>query len=112
MRILERLQDSEQRQAPRLASNPHPLLFCFLKPIGATSPPPSRPMPTAGLEGYLKALVGVSVAFLLFLFILIFLLLRRRHQGKFRKDAQKDTELQLPTGAVEPVTRDRSSQKR
>ncbi|XP_059108770.1 leukocyte immunoglobulin-like receptor subfamily B member 3 [Peromyscus eremicus] len=40
----------------------------------------------SGLEGYLKALVGVSVAFLLFLFTLIFLLLRRRHQGKFRKD--------------------------
>uniref|UniRef100_A0A8C8W4C9 Ig-like domain-containing protein n=1 Tax=Peromyscus maniculatus bairdii TaxID=230844 RepID=A0A8C8W4C9_PERMB len=42
----------------------------------------------SGLEGYLKALVGVSVAFLLFLFILIFLLLRRRHQGKFRKDGE------------------------
>uniref|UniRef100_A0A8C8W7C9 Ig-like domain-containing protein n=1 Tax=Peromyscus maniculatus bairdii TaxID=230844 RepID=A0A8C8W7C9_PERMB len=42
----------------------------------------------SGLEGYLKALVGVSVAFFLFLFILIFLLLRRRHQGKFRKDGR------------------------
>ncbi|XP_052617830.1 leukocyte immunoglobulin-like receptor subfamily B member 3 [Peromyscus californicus insignis] len=81
-------------------------------PIGACSPPPSRPLPTNGLEGYLKALVGVSVAFLLFLFILIFLLLQRRHHGKFRKDAQKDTELQIPTGAAEPVTRDRGSQNR
>ncbi|XP_076424557.1 paired immunoglobulin-like receptor B [Peromyscus maniculatus bairdii] len=80
--------------------------------IGTSTTPPSKFMPTAGLEGYLKALVGVSVAFLLFLFILIFLLLRRRHQGKFRKDAQKDTELQLPRGAVEPVFRDRGSQKR
>ncbi|XP_052617827.1 leukocyte immunoglobulin-like receptor subfamily B member 3 [Peromyscus californicus insignis] len=81
-------------------------------PIGTSSPPPSKSMPTAGLEGYLKALVGVSVAFLLFLFILIFLLLRRRHQGKFRKDAHKDTELQLPTGAAEPITSDRGSQNR
>ncbi|XP_076424605.1 paired immunoglobulin-like receptor B isoform X1 [Peromyscus maniculatus bairdii] len=81
-------------------------------PIGTSTPPPSKSMPTAGLEGYLKALVGVSVAFLLFLFILIFLLLRRRHQGKLRKDAQKDTELQLPRGAVEPVFRDRVSEKR
>ncbi|XP_036041837.1 leukocyte immunoglobulin-like receptor subfamily B member 3 [Onychomys torridus] len=81
-------------------------------PIGAPSPPTSMSLPTSGLEGYLKALVGVSVAFLLFLFILIFLLLRRRHQGKFRKDAQKVTELQLPAGAAEPVTRDRGSQKR
>ncbi|EGW13795.1 Leukocyte immunoglobulin-like receptor subfamily B member 3, partial [Cricetulus griseus] len=39
-----------------------------------------------GLEMYLKALIGVSVAFLLLLSILIFLLLRRRRQGKFRKD--------------------------
>nr|XP_042125720.1 leukocyte immunoglobulin-like receptor subfamily B member 3 [Peromyscus maniculatus bairdii] len=76
------------------------------------SPTPSKSMPTAGLEGYLKALVGVSVAFFLFLFILIFLLLRRRHQGKFRKDAQKNTELQIPTGASEPITRDRVSEKR
>ncbi|XP_076424570.1 paired immunoglobulin-like receptor B isoform X2 [Peromyscus maniculatus bairdii] len=66
----------------------------------------------SGLEGYLKALVGVSMAFLLLLFILIFLLLRRRHQEKFRKDAQKDMELQLPTGASEPITRDRGSQNR
>nr|AAD50899.1 paired Ig-like receptor-B [Rattus norvegicus] len=64
---------------------------------------------------YLKALIGVSVAFLLFLFILIFILLRRRHQEKFRKDdedAQKGKELQLSTGAAEPVTRDRGHQKR
>ncbi|XP_036041858.1 leukocyte immunoglobulin-like receptor subfamily B member 3 isoform X2 [Onychomys torridus] len=80
--------------------------------VSVPSPPPAKSMPTYGLEGYLKALVGVSVAFLLFLFILIFLLLRRRHQGKFRKDAQKVTELQLPAGAAEPVTRDRGSQKR
>lgn len=69
----------------------------------------------SGLQRYLKALIGVSVAFLLFLFILIFILLRRRHQEKFRKDgedAQKKKELQLSTGAAEPVTRDRGHQKR
>ncbi|XP_052616352.1 leukocyte immunoglobulin-like receptor subfamily B member 3 [Peromyscus californicus insignis] len=65
-------------------------------PIGVSSPPPSRPMTTAGLEKYLQALIGASVAFNLFLFILIFLL-RQRKQGKCRKDAQKETELQLPT---------------
>ncbi|XP_007606071.1 leukocyte immunoglobulin-like receptor subfamily B member 3 isoform X1, partial [Cricetulus griseus] len=76
-------------------------------PLGSFSPPPPSPLPTAGLEMYLKALIGVSVAFLLLLSILSFLLLRRRRQGKFRKDAQKETELQLPAGAAEPVTRDR-----
>ncbi|XP_076424545.1 paired immunoglobulin-like receptor B isoform X2 [Peromyscus maniculatus bairdii] len=89
-----------------------PVELTVSEPIGAPSPTPSKSMPTAGLEGYLKALAGVSMGFLLFLFILIFLLLRRRHQGKLRKDAQKDTELQIPTGAAEPVTRDRGSQKR
>ncbi|XP_035305042.1 leukocyte immunoglobulin-like receptor subfamily B member 3 isoform X2 [Cricetulus griseus] len=80
--------------------------------IGSSSPPNSSPLPTAGLEMYLKALIGVSVAFLLLLSILIFLLHRRRCQGKFRKDAQKETELQLPAGAAETVTRDRGRQKR
>lgn len=64
---------------------------------------------------YLKALIGVSVAFLLFLFILIFILFRRRHQGKFRKDgeeAQKEKKLQLSTGVAEPITRDSEPQKR
>ncbi|XP_051063693.1 leukocyte immunoglobulin-like receptor subfamily B member 3 isoform X2 [Phodopus roborovskii] len=46
---------------------------------------------STGLERYLKALIGVSVAFLLFLFILIFLLLRRKQQGKFRKDERDRT---------------------
>ncbi|XP_052617829.1 leukocyte immunoglobulin-like receptor subfamily B member 3 isoform X2 [Peromyscus californicus insignis] len=86
-----------------------PVALTVSGPTGTSSPPPSKSMPTSG---YLKALVGVSVAFLLFLFILIFLLFRRRHQGKFRKDAQKDRELQLPAGAAEPVFRDRGSQKR
>ncbi|XP_075798826.1 paired immunoglobulin-like receptor B isoform X2 [Microtus pennsylvanicus] len=80
-------------------------------PTEASNPPPSRPM-SAGLERYLLALIGVSVAFVLFLFILVFLLLRRKHQGKFRKKAQEETELQLPAGTAAPTTRDRGSQKR
>ncbi|XP_052616354.1 leukocyte immunoglobulin-like receptor subfamily B member 3A [Peromyscus californicus insignis] len=66
-----------------------PVELTVSETIGGPSPPPSKSMPTSGLEVYLKALVGVSVAFLLFLFILIFLLLRRRHQGKFRKNGEK-----------------------
>ncbi|XP_057616244.1 leukocyte immunoglobulin-like receptor subfamily B member 3 [Chionomys nivalis] len=81
-------------------------------PIGVSTPPPSRPMRTLGLERYLQALIGVSVAFLLFLFILVFLLLRRKHQGKFRKEAQEETELQLPAGTAAPTARDRGPQKR
>nr|XP_048308057.1 neutrophil immunoglobulin-like receptor 1 [Myodes glareolus] len=69
-------------------------------------------MTTDGLERYLQALIGVSVAFLLILFILVFLLLRRKHQGKFRKKAQEETELQLPAGTTVPTTRDRGPQKR
>ncbi|XP_063129871.1 leukocyte immunoglobulin-like receptor subfamily B member 3A isoform X7 [Rattus norvegicus] len=84
-------------------------------PIRTSDLPPTMSIPPDGLQRYLKALIGVSVAFLLFLFILIFILLRRRHQEKFRKDdedAQKGKELQLSTGAAEPVTRDRGHQKR
>ncbi|XP_029387711.1 leukocyte immunoglobulin-like receptor subfamily B member 3 [Mus pahari] len=81
-------------------------------PIITSTPPPTMSMPLDGMHMYLKALIGVSVAFVLFLFILIFILLRRRHQGKFRKDAQKEKELQLSTGAAEPITRNRELQKR
>ncbi|CAO2627381.1 Leukocyte immunoglobulin-like receptor subfamily B member 3 [Lemmus lemmus] len=81
-------------------------------PIGASSTPPSRPMTTDGLEKYLQALIGVSVAFLLILVILICLLLRRKNQRKFRKEAQEETELQLPAGTAAPTTRDRGPQKR
>ncbi|KAH0503401.1 Leukocyte immunoglobulin-like receptor subfamily B member 3 [Microtus ochrogaster] len=74
--------------------------------------PPSQPMPTPGLENCLMALVGVSVAFLLSPFILIFLLLLQRQQGKFRKKAKKETEFHVPAGAAELVTRDRGPQER
>ncbi|KAL6084464.1 hypothetical protein STEG23_015758, partial [Scotinomys teguina] len=86
-----------------------PLDILISGPIGPSSPPPSNLMPTAGLERYL---IGASVAFLLVMSILIFLLQRRRQRGKYKENAQKETELQLPAGAAEPVTRVRGSQKR
>ncbi|XP_028617364.1 LOW QUALITY PROTEIN: leukocyte immunoglobulin-like receptor subfamily B member 3 [Grammomys surdaster] len=84
-------------------------------PIRTSTSPPTTSMTTDGLQWYLKALIGVSVAFLLFLFMFIFILLQRRHQEKFRKDSektQKEKELQLPAGAAGPITRDRKPQKR
>ncbi|KAK7800192.1 hypothetical protein U0070_017955 [Myodes glareolus] len=66
----------------------------------------------SGLENCLMALVGVSVTFLLLSFILIFLLLPQRQQGKFRKEAKKETEFQVPAGAAELITRDRGPQER
>ncbi|XP_028630853.1 leukocyte immunoglobulin-like receptor subfamily B member 3 isoform X2 [Grammomys surdaster] len=81
-------------------------------PIRTSTSPPTTSVTTDGLQRYLKALIGVSVAFLLILFIFIFILFRRRHRGKFRKDAQKEKELQLPSGSADPITRDRKPQKR
>ncbi|XP_027289951.1 leukocyte immunoglobulin-like receptor subfamily B member 3 [Cricetulus griseus] len=102
-----------QDSSPYLLSHASaPVELSVSGPIVSSSPPPSSPLPTAGLEMYLKALIGVSVAFLLLLSILIFLLLQRRHQGKFRKDDQKEIELQHPAGASKPVTRDRGHKKR
>ncbi|XP_076562418.1 leukocyte immunoglobulin-like receptor subfamily B member 3A isoform X1 [Arvicanthis niloticus] len=80
--------------------------------IRTSTLPPTTSMRTDGLQWYLKALIGVSVAFLLLLFILIFIFLQRRHQRKFRKDAQKEKELKLPAGATGPITGDRGHQKR
>ncbi|XP_037052949.1 leukocyte immunoglobulin-like receptor subfamily B member 3A isoform X4 [Peromyscus leucopus] len=92
--------------------NSSPFLLSYASaPVELTVSGPSMPMTRAGLETYLQALIAASVAFLLSLFILIFLLWQRK-QGKYRKDAQKETELQLPAGAAEPVTRNRGPQKR
>lgn len=60
----------------------------------------------------MKIRTGVSLVYLLFLFILIFILLLRNHQGKFKMYAPKETELQLTTGTAELVTRGRGPQKR
>nr|D3ZQX2.3 RecName: Full=Neutrophil immunoglobulin-like receptor 1; Flags: Precursor [Rattus norvegicus]AAD29110.1 type 1 one-pass transmembrane Ig-like receptor [Rattus norvegicus] len=92
-----------------------PLDILITGPIQMSTLPPITSMPPDQLESYVNALIGVSVAFLVFLFILIFIILQRRHQRKFRKDgeeAQKEKELQYPTGAVEPISRDRDQQKR
>ncbi|XP_049985772.1 leukocyte immunoglobulin-like receptor subfamily B member 3 [Alexandromys fortis] len=74
--------------------------------------PPLQPMPTPGLDNCLMALVGVSVAFLLLPFILIFLLLLQRQQGQFRKKVKKETEFHVSAGAAELVSRDRGPQER
>lgn len=42
------------------------------------------------LEMYLKILTGVSLVYLLFLFILIFILLLRNHQDKFKMYGKYD----------------------
>ncbi|XP_041510425.1 leukocyte immunoglobulin-like receptor subfamily B member 3 [Microtus oregoni] len=63
----------------------------------------------SGLARYSKILIGVSVGFLLLLFLLaLFLLLRLRHQNKCRKGVQTETNLQHPAEAPEPVIRDKS----
>ncbi|XP_049988533.1 leukocyte immunoglobulin-like receptor subfamily B member 3 isoform X3 [Alexandromys fortis] len=63
----------------------------------------------SGLARYSKILIGVSVGFLLLLFLLaLFLLLRLRHQNKCRNGIQTETNLQHPAEAPEPVIRDKS----
>ena len=95
-----------------LSSASAPVELTVSGPIETSTPPPTMSMPLGGLHMYLKALIGVSVAFILFLFIFIFILLRRRHRGKFRKDVQKEKDLQLSSGAEEPITRKGELQKR
>ncbi|XP_076424716.1 paired immunoglobulin-like receptor B isoform X1 [Peromyscus maniculatus bairdii] len=94
------------------SQNSSPFLLSYASaPVELIVSGPSMPMTRAGLETYLQALIAACVVFRLFLFILIFLLWQRK-QGKCRKDDQKETELQLPAGAAEPVTRNRGPQKR
>nr|XP_042125828.1 leukocyte immunoglobulin-like receptor subfamily B member 3 [Peromyscus maniculatus bairdii] len=62
------------------------------------------------LEGYQKAVIGVSVAFFLLLFLLIlFLILRLRHQKNDRKGVQTKTDLQHP---ADSANKGKSFQKR
>ncbi|XP_070415640.1 leukocyte immunoglobulin-like receptor subfamily B member 4 [Equus przewalskii] len=64
-----------------------------------------------GFKWYLKVLIGVSVAFiLLFLLLLLLLLIRHRRQGKYRKSAQRQADLQLPAGAADLQPKDRGLQ--
>ncbi|XP_059138235.1 leukocyte immunoglobulin-like receptor subfamily A member 6 [Peromyscus eremicus] len=64
----------------------------------------------SGLASYQKAVIGVSVAFFLLLFLLtISLLLTLRHQKKNRKGVQAKTDLQPP---AESVNRDKRLQNR
>ncbi|XP_020017818.2 leukocyte immunoglobulin-like receptor subfamily B member 3 isoform X3 [Castor canadensis] len=73
---------------------------------------PSDPLElmVSGLESYQKVLIGVSVAFLLLLLFLFFLL-QHWHQGKGRRSAQREANVQGPAGAEEVASRDRGLQK-
>ncbi|KAL6091184.1 hypothetical protein STEG23_015434 [Scotinomys teguina] len=77
-----------------------PLDILISGPIGPSSPPPSNLMPTAGAcsvvtiptheviysSGLERYLIGASVALLLVMSILIFLLQRRRQRGKYKEN--------------------------
>ncbi|KAL2762807.1 leukocyte immunoglobulin-like receptor subfamily B member 2 isoform 2 precursor [Daubentonia madagascariensis] len=104
-----------------------PLELVVSGPSVHPSPPTTEPTPTAGLRispspqgvrpqsgpgRYLEVLIGVSVAFVLLLFFLLFLLLRHRRQGKHRTSAQREADLQRPAGAAEPEPKDRGLQRR
>uniref|UniRef100_F6PYB5 Ig-like domain-containing protein n=1 Tax=Equus caballus TaxID=9796 RepID=F6PYB5_HORSE len=72
-----------------------------------TSPPPGLHL-TSGLQWYLKAVIGISVAFILLLLslLLLFLLMRHWRQGKCRMSAQRQADLQFPAGAADPQPKD------
>ncbi|XP_065392033.1 leukocyte immunoglobulin-like receptor subfamily B member 3 isoform X20 [Macaca fascicularis] len=118
-----------------LSSNPHllsypsdPLELVVSGPSGGSSPPPTGPRSTPGLEDqplnpsgsspqsglgrYLEALIGVSVAFVLLLFLLLFLVLRRQRQSKHKISDQRKTDFQRPAGAAEPEPKDRGLLRR
>uniref|UniRef100_A0A8C7BCP9 Immunoglobulin domain-containing protein n=1 Tax=Neovison vison TaxID=452646 RepID=A0A8C7BCP9_NEOVI len=62
---------------------------------------------SGGPHWYPNALTGASVAFVLLLGLLVFLLVRHRHRVKCRKPAQRDTDSQHPAGAADPEPKDR-----
>ncbi|XP_051017780.1 leukocyte immunoglobulin-like receptor subfamily B member 3A [Acomys russatus] len=64
-------------------SNPVELVVSgFSEDPGSSS---QEPVPTSGLEKYLQVLIGISVVFLLLLFILTILLLQFKHQGRLSR---------------------------
>ncbi|XP_061029793.1 leukocyte immunoglobulin-like receptor subfamily B member 3 isoform X3 [Eubalaena glacialis] len=63
--------------------------------------PPTEPGPQTGLKWHLNVLIGVSVAFVLLLLVLLFLLVRHRGQSRCRK-----------SGAADPQPKDRGLQSR
>ncbi|XP_073914310.1 leukocyte immunoglobulin-like receptor subfamily B member 3 isoform X8 [Castor canadensis] len=73
---------------------------------------PSDPLElmVSGLESYQKVLIGVSVAFLLLL-LFLFYLLQHWPRGKGRASAQREANVQCPAGAEEVASRDRGLQK-
>ncbi|XP_046538374.1 leukocyte immunoglobulin-like receptor subfamily A member 6 isoform X7 [Equus quagga] len=71
---------------------------------------PSDPLElvVSGVQWYLKAVIGISVAFILLLLslLLLFLLMRHRRQGTCRMSAQRQADLQFPAEAADPQPKD------
>ncbi|XP_023364451.1 leukocyte immunoglobulin-like receptor subfamily A member 5 isoform X2 [Otolemur garnettii] len=66
---------------------------------------------TQGLGSFLEILIGVSVAFILLLFLALFLL-RHWHQGKHKLLAQREADLPCPMSTVESEPKGRGLQQR
>ncbi|XP_053461584.1 leukocyte immunoglobulin-like receptor subfamily A member 5 isoform X2 [Nycticebus coucang] len=66
---------------------------------------------TQGLGSFLEVLIGVSVAFILLLFLALFLL-RHWHQGKHKLLAQREADCPCPVSTVEPESKGRDLQQR
>ncbi|XP_054566032.1 leukocyte immunoglobulin-like receptor subfamily A member 3 [Eptesicus fuscus] len=66
--------------------------------------------PTGGLKWNLIILTGGSVALILLLSLLLFLLIRHRRQSKGRKLAQREVHVQPPAGTTHPEPKDRGLQ--
>uniref|UniRef100_A0A2I3GHH8 Ig-like domain-containing protein n=1 Tax=Nomascus leucogenys TaxID=61853 RepID=A0A2I3GHH8_NOMLE len=92
-------------------SDPLDILIAGEEPSGFSQGSRLRTGP-AGEPRYLEVLIGVSVAFVLLLFLLLFLLLRRPRQSKHRTSDQRKTDSQRPAEAAEPEPKDRSLLRR
>ncbi|XP_046537754.1 leukocyte immunoglobulin-like receptor subfamily B member 3 isoform X2 [Equus quagga] len=103
---------SSYSTAGHLLSHPSdPLELVVSGPSGDQNPPVTGLNLTSDLKWYLKAVIGISVAFILLLLsLLLFLLLQRQRQGKLRTSAQRQADLQLPSGAADPDPKDRGLQ--
>ncbi|XP_070354538.1 leukocyte immunoglobulin-like receptor subfamily B member 5 isoform X37 [Equus asinus] len=76
-----------------------PLDILVAGPSGDPTSPPTWPNLTSGVQGlkpYQNVLIGISVAFVLLLFLFVLLLIRHRQQGKCRT-----------SGAADPPPKDR-----
>ncbi|XP_012502937.1 PREDICTED: leukocyte immunoglobulin-like receptor subfamily B member 3, partial [Propithecus coquereli] len=91
------------RPGPCLHTVGAQLMTSFLTPDVTCAQGPGR---------FLEVLIGVSVAFVLLLFFLLFLLLRHRRWSKHRSSAQREADLPRPAGAAEPEPKDTGLRER